>query len=412
MLSLKIALRYLLTFRSFHFITFITFISIIGIIIGITALICVMSIFNGFREFTESQLTSFTPHLRIISAESKTINNYEELITKIKEFDAVKAISPVVQIKGVAINQTNVQSIIVNAIEPNEISEINNLKKVINYGIYDLENKNGLPKIILGMMLADKLRVLPGDTIRIISLKSIEAYLKTYSINTGALYIVSGLFQSLNEEYDRTYGFIDKKFAYPLTKIPSKSTSSIDIKLKNIKETDEIKEKIEKIIANSKENLKVLTWYDLHRDLYNVMRLERLSTFVVLSLIILISAFNILAGLSMTVIEKRKDIAIFKTLGFENKSIRNIFIYQGLLIGIVSCIVGGALGISLCIGQQTFRWFKLDTAKYVIDAIPVSINVLDIIFVIALSLVLSIVATIYPSKRAVKTNIIEALRSE
>ena len=142
------------------------------------------------------------------------------------------------------------------------------------------------------------------------------------------------------------------------------------------------------------------------------MRFEQLAAFVILSIIILIAVFNVLASLTMSVIDKKSDIGILKAIGANKEGITRIFRNVGLFSGVFSTVLGTALGLFLCYGQINFKWFKVDTSKFIIDAIPVKIDYFYVLIVIITSIVLSVIATIYPSKRAAKTNILNALRSE
>lgn len=405
--SYKFASRYIFTYRSYHFINFITFFSILGIIIGSAALICVMSIFNGFREFAEQQLTSFDPHVRITNNKKNYLENPDSLKNILQADKRIKAISGIIKGKALIFKNNNMQAAYLNAVRQNENDSVSGVAKKMIIGDFRLKSYYGSSRIALGAILADKLRALPGDTILLLSPQSLETSLISYKTPYFAIVVVCGLFQSNDQQYDENYAYIPLETGAKLFKIPENSASSLDIRLNSLDLTNDFINDWQKILGN---NFKIESWYDLHKDLYNIMQFERLATFVVLSLIIIIAAFNILASLTMTVIEKTNDIALLKAIGATNNLISRIFRNTGLIVGVISSTFGTLLGVGLCYGQIYFKWFRLDTTKYLVDSIPVSLHFIDAAAVFLFSLLLSYLTTIYPSSRVSKVNISEALR--
>jgi lipoprotein-releasing system permease protein len=387
----------------------ISIISLIGIVIGVAALISVMSIFNGFREFTEKQLIGFDPHIRIIGKNGAWINESDSLLKQIDKISEIKSFAPSIQGRSIAINGNNMQVFTTNAIDENYLNKVSDIEKTIISGNFFTGFYNSIPSIVLGVGVADRLKVLPGDTITVISPKAIESSIKSFQIANPIKLIVSGLFQTNAKDFDNVHAFTDISIGKRLFKPPYNSISTIDIKLKNTDDVNKIKQKLELIVDEDSE---VATWYELHKQLYDIMNFERNLAFVIISLIIIIAVFNVLASLTMTVVEKRKDIGILKAMGASKRQIRNIFIIQGTTIGIISTVIGTILGLAFCYGQIEFGWFKLGGANFLISAIPVSIDYYNVLSICIVSLVLSFVASIYPAKRASDTIVIEAIRNE
>jgi lipoprotein-releasing system permease protein len=221
--------------------------------------------------------------------------------------------------------------------------------------------------------------------------------------------IVTGIFQTNAKDFDDIYSFTNEEIGRKLFHSPLNAASSIDIKLKNIDDVLIVKDEIKNIIPLDTQ---ILSWYDLHKQLYDIMNFERTIAFIIMSLIIIIAVFNVLASLTMTVVEKKRDIGILKTLGATEKGIRNIFVLQGSMIGIISTFLGILLGVGFCLGQIQFGWFRLDSSNFLISAIPVSIKITDVVIITIFSLILSFLATIYPAKRAAKTLAIDSIRGE
>jgi lipoprotein-releasing system permease protein len=406
---LRIAIRYIFTKRSFHFITVISFISLIGIAIGVAALISVLSIFNGFRDFTEKQLIGFDPHIRITAKEGAWIENADSTINIIKRNYEVKFCIPVIQGRTVAIKSGNMQVFTLSAVNPWQLATVSDISKTTALGTFYIGDLRGTPAIALGVGLADRIKALPGDTISLISPKLIESAVRTFRINNPIKAIVSGLFQTNDKNFDNIHAFTNEEVGRRLFSPPPYSATSIDIKLDDINQVQKVKSVIENKLPS---NLEVFTWYDLHKQLYQIIDFERMLAFVVMSLIVIIAVFNVLASLAMTVVEKKQDIGILKAIGAKDSDIRDIFILQGSIIGLISTFLGVTLGLGFCFGQIHYSWFKLDGANFLISAIPVLVKWTDVIFISVFSLILSFLATIYPSKRASKTKIINSIHSE
>ncbi len=410
-ISSFIASKYILNFRSFHFISVISIISVIGIIIGVAALICVLSIFNGFREFTQNQLIGYDPHLRISEDKGGWLSPNKNLNKKLEEIPEISYYSSVIQSRIIAIKGSNIRVMELNAYD--EKSEFQSgFSKSIVIGKFFTGTRKNLPSIVLGAGIADGLKVLPGDTITLMSFDMVETSIISMSQNNGIRVKVIGIFSTSNPEYDVIYGFVSKSTAKSLLNLNDDESTSIDIRLNSIENTNHIKEKLQSMLHNELQGYSIKSWYDFHKDLYNVMEFERLAVFIILSLIIIIAVFNLLASLVMTVVEKRKDIAVLKAIGANDKVIKNAYIRIGLIIGSISTSLGTIVGLLLCYGQINYSWFKLNGSQYLIAAIPVSVHFTDVLLVFVFTIVISYLSTIYPSRRATKTSIIEFLRSE
>ncbi|MDA3842800.1 MAG: ABC transporter permease [Candidatus Kapabacteria bacterium] len=413
-LPIKNAFRYIFTFRSFRFITVISTISLIGIAVGNAALISVLSIFNGFREFTEDQIVGSDPHLRITSTEGVDLRDVDSLLQSLSPIEMIEAASPVIGGRAIGIKGTNMQLMSLFAVRPDEIGSVSGISKTIAAGRFELIhhditcNRN-LPGIVLGFGLADKLKLMPGDTVSLMSPSMIEASVRTARKKRGVKAIVKGLFKTNDRKYDDFHAYTLESVGKKLFNTPDGAARSIDIRLTDPDNIEEARSIINKIIP---PNTEVLTWQDLHRDLFNVMELERVMTFIVLSMIIIIAVFNVLASLTMTVVEKRADIGVFKAIGASDKLIHNIFLTEGIVIGTLSTAIGVVLGLAFCYGQIEFSWFTLSGNSFIVSAIPVSVKALDILIIAGFSLFLSFTAAIYPARRAAGTTVIEAIRSE
>lgn len=368
-----------------------------------------MSIFNGFREFAIDQLVSFDPHLRIVANEGAYVKDAEKLISKIKQDPHIQYILPINQARIIIQSGNDFQIAQFNSAVNGKIQDVSGIEQSIVFGSFNIKKEFDINNVVVGGILANKLKLSPGDTILLTSPEKIEKSVKAYKQLKWEKVAVSGIFQTNDKQYDEFYIYGSDEIFHNLFNIPENSASSIDIRLNDVNLAFDYKEKIKEDLA---QDLEVLTWWDLHKDLFSVMQFERMSTFSILSIIIIIAAFNVLASLVMTVIEKKPDISLLKALGAKDKLIREIFLKEGVIIGIIGSTIGTLIGVGLCLGQLYFKWFALDTDRYLIDALPLSIHTGDVLLVFFFSLILSIVVTLYPARRAGKVSIIQEIRSE
>ena len=417
-LAVKIALRYVFSLKTFHFISVITFLSMIGISVGVASLIIVTAVFNGFRDFTEEQIAGFDPHLRILPKSGAFLNDADSLMNLISSTNLAHSVVPVLSARCVAVRNKKMQVINLNGADENKLLEATGIKKFIVMGDFNKINTENnfldLPRIALGAKLADGLNALAGDTIVLFSPQLIESSLLEMNLSTGVQARVAALFNAPSEEVNSSVGFCSKELIASLLNKSNNTVSFIDLRLNNRNDVDNVKPKIQALIGDT---YNVISWRDLHQDLFKIMKFEATAAFLVLSLIIIIAAFNLLASLSLTVFEKISDISALRSFGADNKLIKMIFIAEGMLVGIISTITGLIIGLGFCWGQAKYGWvslklLNLDPSLYLIKAIPVTVNITSVLATIIFTLLLSFLVTIHPASRAITTNISDGLRYE
>lgn len=393
-----IARRYLKAKHKINFISILSFISWLGISVGVAAMIIVISVFNGFGSLVKELLISYDPHIIIHSNDI-----YDVKKTLSEEFwddKRIKNFSLQIEAKGILYN-SNYNLIQVKGLETETLNELG-LKK--NQFV-----KSHLPEVFIGQILAAKLGVLPGDTILISSLNSIrQSIIDFTSLPRISKAVVVSIFNTNNKEYDDKYIFSEITDAQKILggQIPA---STIEIRLNDINDLSEVKNFLEQKFSSK---ITITTWYDLHKNLYDVMQIERWSAFILLSMIISVAVFNILSTLTMMVVEKKRDIGILKTMGYNDFSIKRLFLYQGFLIGLIGIFFGLIIGLGVCYLQIEYKFYALDASKYIIDALPIKVEIADLLIITLSTLLLTALASIYPSKKANSINIIESIKYE
>lgn len=405
-ISSFIARRYLGSKRHAGFITVITSISIVGITVGVAALIIVLSVFNGFNGLVSSILIGFDPHLRIESRQGGVFRIASQMMNYLGDNPEIKGASPFVSGKAMIVSREHTDVIFMKGINLSWYGSVSGIKEKIVLGKYSFGEgtENG---IIIGMALADRLNTMIGDTIAVVSPAGIQSTLTQMSQPEIHKYIVSGIYESNNKDYDGLYGFISLKSAQQLFDMGN-DVHGIEVRLNIFDNTELMKRRIEGQFPQTA----VSTWYDLHKDLYTMMSVERWAAFIILCLIIAVATFNLLGSLTMSVIEKTRDIGILEGMGLSRRKIATIFLFEGAYVGCIGTLAGCCLGYVTCILQDRYHLFPLDPTVYIIPAIPVEIHVADFILVGLTAVFLSTIAAWYPAQRAAALLPAEAIQWE
>ncbi|MFZ1081420.1 MAG: ABC transporter permease, partial [Candidatus Kryptoniota bacterium] len=380
------------------------------------SLIIVISVFNGFQGIVTNILVNFDPHIRITAQLGEYLASPEKVLAKVQNLDEVKSATMFLNSKAMIVSGGVNRAVNITGIVPSGNEKISSLSKSIVLGHFleaDKENQ-----ILIGLSLADALDAVIGDTVAIISPAGIERSLTQFYEPKVVKFVVAGIYQSQNKDYDGYYAFTDLPAAQYLFSAPSaerqnlaslpQMVNGIDARLRDIGKSDEVKSKIEKILPE----VRVETWYDLHKDLYRMMTLERIVAYIVLSLIILVAAFNILGSLTMTVIEKRREIGVLKAMGATQSGIMKIYLFGGIMVGVLGGVIGLVVGYLVCEAQIHFQFFKLDTSVYIIPALPVSMHLSDFVVVGMIAVIISTLAALYPARRAAQVEPANAVRWE
>lgn len=399
---LLIALRYIRP-RRLSFIGIITSLSVLGIVIGVAALICVMSIFNGFRDLARDLMVSFDPHVRVVAAEGRML---PASLTPASHPLLARGV-PIAESRMVVMVRGATSVLSVRGIEEADAQRLPGPAQSVVVGSWMVTPFDNTESVVIGVGLAESLECFLGDTLTFLSAQQVEQALTMGVQPSGRRAVVRGIFQSnSSKEVDKSVAFTSAALVRSLTH--EDRPTQIDLRIDNYERASDVARELQTALGPS---VRILTWYDLHKSLYDVMDLERRGSFVVLALIILVAVFNILVSLTLTVVEKRRDIAILKTIGATDTMIRNIYLIQGALIGILSVSLGTALGLGLCYGQQHYAWIAFDvSAGFLVASLPMHVLPADVLAIAGTGLVLSTLAAIYPARRAARSRVVDGIR--
>ena len=394
-----IAFRYLKPLRSGGLLSIISWFSFIGICIGVATLIIVMSVMNGFRYELESRIIGFNGHIFIQKFEEYFEYDFENL----EELEEIKFVDPNIMIQSLITTDFATKGILVKSIVPKNIKYYSFISKDMF-----IESELDDNDIILGSSLAESIGAEVGTNIKLFSSNTISSPFGQLprSMNLE----VKGTFNSGMSEYDTSFAFISLKNAQRISALDDE-ISIIEIHLTDLNSTESVKKKIEDKFAD--KDLIVRDWKEINKSFWIVLSTERTVMFLILSLIIIVAAFNVITSLFILVKNKSKEIALLKTIGADNSSILRIFLLVGSVIGIGGTIIGAILGSIITMSLENIRLtlnslFNLNlfpSEFYYIDQIPTSIDFNEVLFIILFSIFISILATIYPAYSASKLEI-------
>jgi lipoprotein-releasing system permease protein len=410
-----IGLRYLKAKRKQTFISIITIISIVGVAVGVMTLIVVLAVMNGFEKNLKEKFLGTQAHLHLIKATQEGIDHYEEVIKEVEEVKGVVSAAPFIFNQVMLSSESNVFGVVLNGIDPDRVGKVTDLARNMKAGrLQDLKGESDSPGIILGVELAKHLGVTLNDAIQVIS--PLGTITPMGMMPKMKRFRVVGIFYSGMYEFDNTLAYISIESAQKFFGMGARVTD-IEIKTNNIYKVKEIGKEIRQKLGFP---FWTKDWMEMNRNLFSAMKLEKIAMFIILVLIVLVAALNIISTLIMVVMEKSKDIAILKSMGTPSKGILRIFIIEGGIIGVVGTALGTILGLGMAFNLDKivaflenrfgFKIFSPDI--YYIEKFPSQVNPMDVGLIIMTAILISLLATLYPSWRASRLDPAEALRYE
>ncbi len=403
-----VCFRYLKAKRKQGFISLITFISIAGVAVGVMALIVVLAVMAGFTSELRNKILGVNSDI-VVQKLGGVINDYPALMQDIAKMDGVVSVTPYIYAQTMITAGDSGTGIVVRGIDPSSAAKVLSLSgQMINGQLEDIDPPDPVPGnppgIIIGKQLARQLRVGVGHRVRLLSPSGpltpmgVIPKIKTCE--------VVGIFDTGMYEYDSSLAYISIAAAQQFMRIDD-AVHGIEMKLEDIYQAHIIAGQVEKKIG---PGYVAKDWMRMNQNLFSALKLEKTAMFIILALIVLVAAFNIISTLIMVVMEKTKDIAILKSMGAKSASIMRIFIYEGLIIGCVGTLLGVAGGLGLCEILSRYQFIKLPSDVYPMSTLPVLVLPLDVTIIAVSAVVITFLATLYPSWQASHIEPAEALR--
>jgi lipoprotein-releasing system permease protein len=409
--ELFVGWRYTRAKRRNHFVSFISLTSMLGIALGVAALIVVLSVMNGFQKELRARILGVASHVQITGFDN-SLADWKRVADAARREPGVVAAAPYVNAQALLSFDGNVRGTLVRGIDPVLENQVAEVGSHMIAGRLD-ELVPGEYGIVLGSELARALGARLGDRITLIAPQGLVT-------PAGVLprlkqFRVTGMFEVGMFEYDSGLALVALEDAQRVYRL-DENVSGVRLKLEDLFEA----QRVARSLAGRLENVAISDWTRSHANFFRAVQIEKNVMFIILLLIVAVAAFNIVSTLVMVVTDKQADIAILRTLGATPRSIQLVFMVQGALIGVVGTLVGVVLGVLLAVNvdvvvpflERLFNMRFLDPGVYYISDLPSDLQRRDVVTIVLVSLVLSLVATLYPSWRASKVRPAEALRYE
>lgn len=390
-----------------------TTVSVLGVVFGVAALTVVLSVTTGFQQQFREKVLGVNAHV-IITKNSNDFVEYQKVEEMAwKSDDDVVAAQPFIFVEMLVTNGQGVATgVAIKGVDPKRMSEVLDLHKHIVAGSVDALQKepgpDGLPPIILGKMLARKLKVEVGGEVTVVAPLSnvnFQDFTQTGSGPKSQKFRVGGIFYSGFEEYDRRLMYITLDDAMQLWGQDGQ-VLGVELKVADVDRADEIADKLETELGGA---YLVQDWNELNRNLFAALTLQKIILLIILTLIIAVATFNMVSALTMLVIDKTREIAILKSMGASSAGISRVFQVVGIAIGGVGTVFGVAIGLTLCQVVEHYD-YRLDPKVYLIDRLPIEVSPIEVLIIAGVTMVISVIATLFPAAKASSLLPIDGLR--
>ena len=407
-LAFYIARRYLFSKKKHNAVNIISGISVCGVALATLAMVCTLSVFNGFQDMVAGFFTAFDPELKITVREGKVFRPDTEALKRVHALPEIDVWSETLEENAMVQYKDRQLMAVIKGVEDNfeQLTSIDSLlygagrfvlkDDVVEYGILGIDLMSQLGT---GIQFVDPLQVYaPKRDVRVNLANPAVAFTREYLFSPGTVFVVN------QEKYDAHYIVTSLGFARRLFHYDTEVTA-IELKLKTGSDVSAVKKKIAAMLG---EEFKVQDRYEQQADVFRIMEIEKLISYLFLTFILAITCFNVIGSLSMLILDKREDVDTLRNLGADDRLIVRIFLFEGRLISVFGAVGGILLGLLLCFGQQQFGFISLGEGNgaFLVDAYPVSVHVMDVLMVFATVLVVGSLSVWYPvhyfSKRLLK----------
>ncbi len=417
--TLSIGLLAAVLFTLLEFFSVFTTVSVLGVVLGVAALTVVLAVTTGFQKQFREKVLGVNAHVIIMKNTSDFRASgplgYLNVERIAKEIDPdVIAVQPFIFVEMlVTRGKGELSGVAIKGVDPQRVTKVLDLEKHMLNGAkvsaLAEEPKDGPPPIILGRELARKLKAKVGDVVTVVApLSNID--LETWTAKGDApktkQFKISGIFYSGFDEYDRRLMYVSLHEAQELLG-QRDQVMGVELKVKHVDRAAEIARKLEKRLGGSP--FVVQDWYQLNKNLFTALTLQKIALLIILTLIIVVATFNMVSALTMMVIDKTREIAIIKSMGGTSASIARMFRVVGLIIGSVGTALGLGIGLTLCQVVSSYG-YRLDPKVYLIDRLPISVAPKEVLLVAAITMLISGFATLFPSTKAASLRPVEGLR--
>jgi lipoprotein-releasing system permease protein len=397
-MSLFFAWRYLRSKKSTHAINIIAWISMVAIGVVTAALVVVLSVFNGFEDMVKQMYGDFYADLQVTAGKGKWVNISNEMLDTLNGLEGVASVQPVIMERAILLDQEDKSIVWLKGVSE-QYANYSGVPGHMLRGNFFVGD-SARPRLVLGFGVEQSLQIIAGQSPMPVTVylpnpdAGPAADVTTAMVSANAF--TAGTF-AVQQEFDEQYAFTHSSFLTYMLGLPANRFTGIELFVNGKVNTGKLREEILRILG---EGFEVKDRYQQNQALFSAMATEKLIIYAISFLILVIAGFNIVSSLTMTVIEKQKDIAVLKAMGTSDETIRRIFLQLGILLAGIGALSGFVLGLLICLGQQQFHWVKLGGQSFIIDYYPVAVRASDLFVVVAIVVCIALIAAWLPARRA------------
>ncbi|MEO7368382.1 MAG: ABC transporter permease [Gemmatimonadaceae bacterium] len=413
-LELSIAWRYLRSRRGSRLLSLISVIAIGGVLVGVSALILIMGVMNGLQRDLREKILVGSPDIRVLSyGEDLKITDWPTVLDKVKRQPGVVSAAPFVLVEGgMNAGHDYAGAVYIVGIQPQGrgVPEVTTIRQHSTSGDFRFASTDGQHRgVVLGKLVASRYNAWPGDKINLVSISGVKPNAVTGQfVPRYFQYEVTGIVETGMYEYDNAYVYVALDRAQEFAALGN-GVTGIEVKTTDRWQAKTVAERITGALGWP---YRTVDWQEQNRSLFQALKLEKLGMGVILLLIVMVAAFNIVSTLTMVVTDKTREIGILKAMGLPAKSIRRVFLAQGIVIGLVGTTLGLIVGFGGAFALEKYKFIPLDPTIYFIDHLPVATQPADVAWIVLASVVTAALATLYPAIQASRLYPIDAIRHE